>query len=413
MSTNFTTLALHETARDYSNLLMGVKGFCRETGGKLRFPVICAPDTTPAFQIPTVTATVLHEIQRMKTSDFHFDLPEELIARYPAAQRDQSRLLVLNGQSGALQHKGFKDLVSFVESGDLLVFNNTRVIPGRLYGRKESGGKLELLIERVTGERTALAHIRASKSPKAGSRLHLLRASGDEPRASCTMRGRQGELFELDFEEPLLPLLAAIGHMPLPPYIDRADEALDEERYQTVYADKPGAVAAPTAGLHFTPEILQKLANKGVNTAYVTLHVGAGTFQPVRVADIREHHMHSEYLEVEESVCDAIKQTRERGGRVIAVGTTSVRSLETASRSGQIEPYAGESDIFIYPGYRFRSVDILLTNFHLPESTLIMLVSAFAGRDNVLKAYAQAIAERYRFFSYGDAMLVFPHNQES
>lgn len=349
----------------------------------------------------------------MKTSDFHFDLPEDLIARYPMAQRDQSRLLVLEGASGDVRHRAFSELLDFVEPGDLLVFNNTRVIPGRLYGRKESGGKLELLIERVTGEKTALAHIRASKSPKPGSRLYLLPEAGAEPRGGCTMLGRQGELFELAFDEPVLATLDAIGHMPLPPYIDRADEALDQERYQTVYADKPGAVAAPTAGLHFTPELLKQLAAKGVESSFVTLHVGAGTFQPVRVENIQNHHMHSEYLEVDESVCSAVRAARRRGGRVIAVGTTSVRSLETASSSGDIQPYAGESNIFIYPGYRFRSVDMLLTNFHLPESTLIMLVSAFAGRDNVLQAYAQAINERYRFFSYGDAMLVFPQSQES
>ncbi|MFT5575109.1 MAG: S-adenosylmethionine:tRNA ribosyltransferase-isomerase [Bermanella sp.] len=349
----------------------------------------------------------------MKTSDFYFDLPDELIASYPVAQRDQSRLLVLDGQSGDVSHRGFSALLDYIEPGDLMVFNNTRVIPGRLYGNKESGGKLELLIERVTGERTALAHIRSSKSPKPGSRLLLVRAPGEEPKACCTMQERQGELFELAFDTPILPLLDAIGHMPLPPYIDRADERLDEERYQTVYAEKPGAVAAPTAGLHFTPELLQTLTEKGVNSAFVTLHVGAGTFQPVRVDDIRDHHMHSEYLEVSESVCEAVRATRARGARVLAVGTTSVRSLETASSSGEIQPYAGESAIFIYPGYRFRSVDMLLTNFHLPESTLIMLVSAFAGRDNVLGAYAQAIAERYRFFSYGDAMLVLPQTQES
>lgn len=352
----------------------------------------------------------------MKTSDFQFDLPDELIARYPMAQRDQSRLLVLDGQSGSVRHHGFNDLLDFVEPGDLLVFNNTRVIPGRLYGRKASGGKLEVLIERITGEKTALAHIRASKSPKPGSRLYWVREQGGEqggePRCAGTMLGRQGELFELAFDMPVLATLDAIGHMPLPPYIDRADEALDQERYQTVYANRPGAVAAPTAGLHFTPELLKQLADKGVASAFVTLHVGAGTFQPVRVENIRDHHMHSEYLEVDEAVCAAVRATRGRGGRVVAVGTTSVRSLETASSSGAIEPFSGESNIFIYPGYRFRSVDVLLTNFHLPESTLIMLVSAFAGRDNVLQAYAQAIAERYRFFSYGDAMLVFPQSQE-
>lgn len=348
----------------------------------------------------------------MKTSDFYFDLPDELIARYPADQRDHSRLLVLDGQSGAVQHRHFNELGDFLRPGDLLVFNNTRVIPGRLYGHKDSGGKLELLIERITGETRALAHIRASKSPRAGSRLKLVREHGGETRAQCEVLGRQDALFELEFDGPVLSVLEQIGHMPLPPYIDRADEQLDQERYQTVYAQKPGAVAAPTAGLHFTRELLDKLAARGINSAFVTLHVGAGTFQPVRVADIREHAMHSEYLEVDASVCEAVALTRRRGGRVVAVGTTSVRSLETASQGGELQPYAGESRIFIYPGYRFRSVDVLLTNFHLPESTLIMLVSAFAGREKVLAAYRQAIAERYRFFSYGDAMLVFPETSE-
>lgn len=348
----------------------------------------------------------------MKTSDFHFDLPDELIARYPADQRDQSRLLVLDGQSGAVQHRHFNELGDFLRPGDLLVFNNTRVIPGRLYGHKDSGGKLELLIERITGETRALAHIRASKSPRAGSRLNLVREHGGEVRGQCEVLGRQDALFELEFDSPVLPVLEQIGHMPLPPYIDRADEQLDQERYQTVYAQKPGAVAAPTAGLHFTRELLDELAARGINSAFVTLHVGAGTFQPVRVADIREHAMHSEYLEVDASVCEAVLATRQRGGRVVAVGTTSVRSLETASQGGELQAYAGESRIFIYPGYRFRSVDVLLTNFHLPESTLIMLVSAFAGREKVLAAYRQAIAERYRFFSYGDAMLVFPETSE-
>ncbi len=343
----------------------------------------------------------------MKTRDFHYELPDELIARYPAAQRDQSRLLVLTGD-GSVQHRQFPAILDFLDPGDLLVFNNTRVIPGRLYGHKESGGKLEFLIERVTGEFTALAHVRASKSPKSGARLTFTREHGAAEHSGCSVLGRRGELFELEFEQPVLTVLQAIGHMPLPPYIDRADESLDEERYQTVYARKPGAVAAPTAGLHFTDEILAQAQAKGVETAFVTLHVGAGTFQPVRVENIQDHHMHAEYLEVDQAVCDAVNATRARGGRVVAVGTTSVRSLETASQSGAIAPYTGESDIFIYPGYRFRSVDLLLTNFHLPESTLIMLVSALAGRERVLAAYAEAVEQRYRFFSYGDAMLVFP-----
>ncbi len=343
----------------------------------------------------------------MKTRDFHYELPDELIARYPAAQRDQSRLLVLTGD-GSVQHRQFPDILDFLDPGDLLVFNNTRVIPGRLYGHKESGGKLEFLIERVTGEFTALSHVRASKSPKSGARLSVTHEHGAAEHSLCTVLGRRGELFELEFDQPVLAVLQAIGHMPLPPYIDRADENLDQERYQTVYAEKPGAVAAPTAGLHFTDEILAKAQAKGVETAFVTLHVGAGTFQPVRVENIQDHHMHAEYLEVDQAVCNAVNATRARGGRVVAVGTTSVRSLETASQSGAIAPYAGESDIFIFPGYRFRSVDLLLTNFHLPESTLIMLVSALAGRKQVLAAYTEAVKQRYRFFSYGDAMLVFP-----
>ena len=327
----------------------------------------------------------------MKPRDFHYELPDELIARYPAAQRDQSRLLVLTGD-GSVQHRQFPDILDFLDPGDLLVFNNTRVIPGRLYGNKESGGKLEFLIERVTAEFTALSHVRASKSPKSGARLSVTREHGAAEHSRCTVLGRRGELFELEFDQPVLTVLQAIGHMPLPPYIDRADESLDEERYQTVYAQKPGAVAAPTAGLHFTDDILARAQAKAVETAFVTLHVGAGTFQPVRVENIQDHHMHAEYLEVDQAVCDAVNATRARGGRVVAVGTTSVRSL----------------DIFICPGYRFPSVDLLLTNFHLPESTLIMLVSALAGRERLLAAYAEAVEQRYRFFSYGDAMLVFP-----
>lgn len=337
----------------------------------------------------------------MKTSDFNFDLPNELIARFPLAQRSSSRLLSLNKQTGDVSHGHFRDLLEFFNAGDLIVFNNTKVIPARLYGEKLSGGKLEALIERVTGEHEALAHIRSSRSPKPGSRILL---EGVE----VEVVGREGALFQLRFldERPLINVLEAVGHMPLPPYMERDDIDSDRDRYQTVYAQKPGAVAAPTAGLHFDDELLAELKAKGVNFAFVTLHVGAGTFQPVKVENIEEHHMHSEYIEVSEEVALAVKATRASGNKVVAVGTTSVRSLESASQNGEIEPFNGESEIFIYPGYVFKSVDAIITNFHLPESTLIMLVSAFAGRENTMAAYNEAVQQQYRFFSYGDAMLL-------
>lgn len=337
----------------------------------------------------------------MKTSDFNFDLPNELIARFPLAQRSSSRLLSLHKQTGEVSHGHFRDLLAFFNAGDLIVFNNTKVIPARLYGAKLSGGKLEALIERVTGEHEALAHIRSSRSPKPGSRILL---EGVE----VEVVGREGALFQLRFldERPLINVLEAVGHMPLPPYMERDDIDSDRDRYQTVYAQKPGAVAAPTAGLHFDDELLAELKAKGVNFAFVTLHVGAGTFQPVKVENIEEHHMHSEYIEVSEEVALAVKATRAAGNKVVAVGTTSVRSLESASQNGEIAPFNGESEIFIYPGYVFKSVDAIITNFHLPESTLIMLVSAFAGRENTMAAYNEAVQQQYRFFSYGDAMLL-------
>lgn len=346
----------------------------------------------------------------MKRSDFAYELPDELIARYPTGQRRESRLLVLDGDSGGIGHRQFADLPALLKAGDLLVLNNTRVIAARLYGRKMSGGRIEILVERILDERRALVHMRASKPPRAGVivQLHASADCTDASAACATVVGRHDALFELQFEQPLLALLDRIGHMPLPPYIERADEALDQDRYQTVYAARAGAVAAPTAGLHFDAAMLHALEAMGVDIRYVTLHVGAGTFQPVRVDDVREHTMHSEWIEVGDDVVAAVRAARARGGRVVAVGTTSVRCLETASRSGQIEPYAGDTDIFIYPGYRFRSVDAMITNFHLSESTLIMLVSAFAGRDNVMAAYREAIAQRYRFYSYGDAMFVLP-----
>ena len=336
----------------------------------------------------------------MRVSDFHFDLPDNLIARHPLAERRGSRLLCLDGPSGELSHRQFVDLLEFLRPGDLMVFNNTRVIPARLFGRKETGGQVEILIERVLDTHRVLAHVRSSKSPKPGSRILL---DGD---AGARMLARHDALFELEFSEPVLPLLERVGHMPLPPYIDRPDDTADRERYQTVYAQREGAVAAPTAGLHFDNQLLEAIAEKGVETAQVTLHVGAGTFQPVRVERIEEHHMHSEWLEVSQAVVDAVKACKARGGRVVAVGTTSVRSLETAAQDGELKPFSGDTDIFIYPGKPFHVVDALVTNFHLPESTLLMLVSAFAGYLQTMAAYRAAVDEQYRFFSYGDAMFI-------
>ncbi len=341
----------------------------------------------------------------MKLSDFHFDLPEELIAHYPPARRSDSRLLCMDRHSGVLQHRQFRELPSLLRAGDLLVFNNTRVIAARLFGQKESGGRVEVLVERVMAGNRLLVQIRASKSPKPGSRI-LFECAAEQ--LAADVAGREGGFYMLDFPPavPVLELLDEIGHMPLPPYIKREDEKLDRERYQTVYGEKKGAVAAPTAGLHFDEALLESVRAAGIDTAFVTLHVGAGTFQPVRTENIAEHRMHSEYLEVDEAVCGQVRACRQRGGRVIAVGTTSVRCLETASAGGKLAPYRGDTDIFIYPGYQFRVVDGLLTNFHLPESSLIMLVSAFAGREAVLAAYAEAVRESYRFFSYGDAMFI-------
>ena len=338
----------------------------------------------------------------MKLSDFHFDLPEELIAHYPPVNRTDSRLLCIDRGFGDIKHRQFTDFISLLKPEDLLVFNNTRVIPARLFGHKVSGGKVEVLLERVMANNQILAQVRASKAPKPGSFI-IFSAT-----AKAEILGREGDFFILAFPEnlALMSLLDEIGHMPLPPYIKRDDELSDRERYQTVYSEKQGAVAAPTAGLHFDEALIEEIVNKGIATAKVTLHVGAGTFQPVRSEKIEDHDMHSEYLEVEQEVCEKVNACRARGGRVIAIGTTAVRCLETASRSGEILPYKGDTDIFIYPGYEFKSVDALLTNFHLPESTLIMLVSAFSNRENILRAYNEAIKEKYRFFSYGDATFI-------
>ncbi|EMQ2877514.1 tRNA preQ1(34) S-adenosylmethionine ribosyltransferase-isomerase QueA [Vibrio navarrensis] len=345
----------------------------------------------------------------MQVSDFHFDLPDELIARYPQPERTASRLLQLNGNTGEVKDGTFKDVLDLVQPGDLVVFNNTRVIPARMFGRKASGGKLEVLVERMLDDKRLLAHVRCSKSPKPGSTVIL----GENDQYSAEMVARHGALFELKLngDKTLLEVLEEIGHMPLPPYIDRPDEDADKERYQTVYNQKPGAVAAPTAGLHFDAQLLEQMQAKGVELAYVTLHVGAGTFQPVKVDNIHDHHMHAEYAEVPQEVVDAIAATKARGGRIIAVGTTSVRSLESAAQDAlkkgtELAPFFADTEIFIYPGYQYQLVDCLITNFHLPESTLIMLVSAFAGYEHTMRAYQHAVDKQYRFFSYGDAMFI-------
>jgi S-adenosylmethionine:tRNA ribosyltransferase-isomerase len=340
----------------------------------------------------------------MLRSEFDFHLPDELIAKYPTPQRTSSRLLHLTAPEGRITHHVFSDLTGLLDPGDLLVFNNTRVLRARLLGRKSSGGRIEILIERITGRCEALAQVRASKAPKPGSEIIL---DGADNHERVIVVGRSGQFFQLLFPEPgVSETLDKLGHIPLPPYIDREDEIEDFSRYQTVYASEDGAVAAPTAGLHFDEALMSALALKGIEQAFVTLHVGAGTFQPVRVNEIEDHDMHSELISVNEEVCSQVERCRDRGGRVIAVGTTSVRCLETASESGEIRPFEGATDIFIYPGYEFRMVDAMLTNFHLPESTLLMLVSAFAGMAQVKTAYQQAIDHNYRFFSYGDAMFI-------
>lgn len=349
----------------------------------------------------------------MRVSDFSFDLPEALIARYPKAERSASRLMALEGNSGTITDGVFTDIVEQLNAGDLLVFNNTRVIPARMFGQKASGGKIEVLVERIVDQHTALAHIRASKSPKVGNELYLGNELGNEGTVKATMVARHGALFELKFsgKKSVLDVLEQIGHMPLPPYIDRPDEDSDKERYQTVYNEKPGAVAAPTAGLHFDEPLLEKIKAKGVELAFVTLHVGAGTFQPVKVDEIADHVMHAEYVEVSDEVVAQIAKTKAAGGRVVAVGTTSVRSLESAAKAADekgeaLSAFYGDTDIFITPGCDFRVIDALVTNFHLSESTLLMLVSAFSGYENIMKAYQHAIDKEYRFFSYGDAMFL-------
>ena len=341
----------------------------------------------------------------MRVTDFAFELPESLIAHYPMPERSSCRLLSLDGPTGALTHGTFTDILDKLNPGDLLVFNNTRVIPARLFGRKASGGKIEVLVERMLDDKRILAHIRASKAPKPGAELLL----GDDESIKATMLARHGALFEVEFndERPVLEILNGIGHMPLPPYIDRPDEDADRELYQTVYGTRPGAVAAPTAGLHFDEPLLNKLRAKGVEMAFVTLHVGAGTFQPVREEKLSEHKMHSEWYSVSPEVAAKVNETKAKGGRIVAVGTTSLRTLEAAAVApGRIQSGARDTTLFVTPGYKFNTIDALITNFHLPKSTLVMLVSAIAGRERILDAYRHAIENKYRFFSYGDAMFL-------
>ncbi|MCR4299343.1 MAG: tRNA preQ1(34) S-adenosylmethionine ribosyltransferase-isomerase QueA [Gallionella sp.] len=336
----------------------------------------------------------------MRTDEFDFILPERLIAQHPLAQRGASRLLYAH--DGVLEDCRFADLLRLVRPNDVLVLNDTRVIKARLFGNKDSGGRVEVLVERVLDTHEVLAQVRASHAPKAGSSLLL------EENLTVEVLGREGEFFVLRFpgEEPVLELLERYGQLPLPPYITHAADVEDEQRYQTVFARAAGAVAAPTAGLHFDEAMLQSLRDKGVQIVHVTLHIGAGTFQPVRAEYIREHVMHSECYELPQATVDAIAQARAAGGRVVAVGTTSLRALESAAQNGELQAGSGETRIFITPGYRFHVVDVLLTNFHLPRSTLLMLVCAFGGMERMLAAYRHAVEQEYRFFSYGDAMLI-------
>lgn len=341
----------------------------------------------------------------MKVSDFTFELPEELIAQAPLPERSASRLLVMNRASGALQDRRFAELDRLLDPGDLLVFNDTRVIPARVFAHKQTGGTAELLIERVIDAASALAQLGINRKPAPGTLL-----IEDETAARIRIEGREDEFWRLrleDDEQGWLPLLERVGHMPLPPYIKRQDLAEDRDRYQTVYADRPGAVAAPTAGLHFDDALFERLDARGIQRAFCTLHVGAGTFQPVRVDDVEKHRMHPEWIEVGEALVETVRATRAAGRRVIAVGTTAVRSLESAAAAGELQAFSGDSRLFIYPGYEFRVVDAIITNFHLPGSTLMMLVSAFSTREQILAAYRHAVEQRYRFFSYGDAMLIW------
>lgn len=338
----------------------------------------------------------------MQKSDFYYSLPQRLIAQQPLPERSASRLLCLDAETGQVRDRMFRDFIDLLDDRDLLVFNDTKVIPARLMGKKTTGGKVEILIERIVGAQQAIAHIRASKAPKPGAVIEL------QEGCRCMVLGREDDLFILEFsgQESIEQLLQRIGHVPLPPYIARQDAADDRSRYQTVFARKSGAVAAPTAGLHFDQQSMARIEARGIKSSFVTLHVGSGTFQPVRVENLAEHVMHKEYYSVSRETVDLVQKTRQQGGRVIAIGTTSVRALESAAGSGDLQPGFGDTELFITPGYQFRCVDAMLTNFHLPESTLLMLVCAFAGYQPVMDAYRHAIAESYRFFSYGDAMFI-------
>ncbi|WP_069469954.1 tRNA preQ1(34) S-adenosylmethionine ribosyltransferase-isomerase QueA [Candidatus Marithrix sp. Canyon 246] len=338
----------------------------------------------------------------MQRTDFTFDLPDNLIAQHPPTSRTSSKLLFIDPDTNKFKDLSFLEFPQLLNPKDLLVFNNTRVIPARIFGHKASGGKIEILLERILNKNQILAQIRASKTPKPNTDLYL------DADIKVTVLQQLDNFFKLEFHDTrsVYEILPEIGHIPLPPYIKRTDTPIDKQRYQTIYASKLGAVAAPTAGLHFDTAMIKQIQNMGIETTFITLHVGAGTFSPIRVNDISQHTMHAEYLQVSQQVCEQIQATRARGGRVIAVGTTSVRALETATDNGIIKPYQGETRLFITPGYKFQSVDALLTNFHLPESTLLMLVSAFAGQKQVLAAYRHAVAQQYRFFSYGDAMFM-------
>ncbi|MCW8444251.1 tRNA preQ1(34) S-adenosylmethionine ribosyltransferase-isomerase QueA [Fluoribacter gormanii] len=336
----------------------------------------------------------------MNKQDFYFDLPPELIAQYPLANRSDSRLLIYNRQNGEYGHRQFREIADFLNPGDLLVMNDSKVIPARLYGHKTTGGKVELLVERITGEFTFLAHIKASKALRSGSTIQL------EQGKEIKVLDRQDDLFLCQADMDVLNLLNGIGHIPLPPYITRSDETLDQNRYQTVYAKYEGSVAAPTAGLHFDEHVLSSVRSRGVTVAYLTLHVGAGTFRPVRCDNIKDHKMHSERFTISPELCEAVHATKAAGNRVIAVGTTTLRSLESAAQNGALTPCSRDTDIFIFPGYEFKICDGLMTNFHLPESTLLMLVSAFIGHKQAMMLYQEAIEKRYRFFSYGDTSLL-------
>lgn len=343
-----------------------------------------------------------NNMQQLDVSNFDYELPGELIAQHPLPERSSSRLLHLNRTDQSISHQSFKDVVSLLQPNDLLVLNNTKVIPARLFGVKASGGKIECLFERVLPNNRVFAHIRSSKSPRVGSEIILM----DD--VTATVVGRADDLFELQFSESLdlWDFLDRCGRMPLPPYITRDPDKKDYERYQTVYAQHKGAVAAPTAGLHFDDNLLRQIKQKGITINYLTLHVGAGTFQPIRNGDLGNHVMHAEIIKVDQALCEAVSACKERGGRVVAVGTTVVRALESAAKEDSLKPFEGDTRLFITPGFDFNVVDALITNFHLPQSTLLMLVSAFADLELIHSAYEEAIANRYRFFSYGDAMFI-------